>query len=173
MSRHKNAFSRNWWFLPDEIREKHRSHRKHRGKHNGAWGAGFVMALSARWQEPEWSYRALTAEYSPNPIPPGLVRFVRVEHDIQVANIIGQNGVGPRLNGKPPVNYQALLDGLLKVESVAAHKGASVHMPRIGCGLAGGQWEFVRQLVGVGLCAFDIPVFVYDPAKVGIQAKAA
>jgi O-acetyl-ADP-ribose deacetylase (regulator of RNase III) len=39
---------------------------------------------------------------------------------------------------------------------------ASVHMPRIGCGLAGGTWERIGPLVEEELSARDIPVTVYD-----------
>lgn len=39
---------------------------------------------------------------------------------------------------------------------------ASVHMPRIGCGLAGGRWERIEPLIITALCAQDIPVTVYD-----------
>jgi O-acetyl-ADP-ribose deacetylase (regulator of RNase III) len=39
---------------------------------------------------------------------------------------------------------------------------ASVHMPRIGCGLAGGRWERIEPLIITALCAQDIPVAVYD-----------
>jgi hypothetical protein len=37
-------------------------------------------------------------------------------------------------------------------------------MPRIGTGLAGGNWETVSQLIREELCAKDIPVTVYELA---------
>ncbi|RAJ47078.1 hypothetical protein K353_00279 [Kitasatospora sp. SolWspMP-SS2h] len=40
--------------------------------------------------------------------------------------------------------------------------GASVHMPRIGCGLAGGRWERIEPLVTDRLTARGVPVTVYD-----------
>ncbi len=40
--------------------------------------------------------------------------------------------------------------------------GASVHMPRIGCGLAGGKWSRVEPLVTERLAKRDIAVTVYD-----------
>lgn len=43
---------------------------------------------------------------------------------------------------------------------------ASVHMPRIGCGLGGGNWEFVESLIVEYLCDRGVPVTVYDlPAR--------
>jgi hypothetical protein len=40
--------------------------------------------------------------------------------------------------------------------------GASVHMPRIGCGPAGGEWPLVEPLVAGRLAGRGIPVTVYD-----------
>ncbi|MGW4499908.1 hypothetical protein ACWENR_15015 [Micromonospora sp. NPDC004336] len=39
---------------------------------------------------------------------------------------------------------------------------ASVHMPRIGCGLAGGTWTRMEPIVVRTLCERDIAVTVYD-----------
>src|SRR5262245_13808666 len=47
----------------------------------------------------------------------------------------------------PPVRYDAIEAGLAIVTDHAAVLDASVHMPRIGCGLAGGQWERIEPLL--------------------------
>jgi O-acetyl-ADP-ribose deacetylase (regulator of RNase III) len=44
----------------------------------------------------------------------------------------------------------------------AAELSASVHMPRIGCGLAGGRWEEIEPIISRTLGARDIPTTVYD-----------
>lgn len=44
----------------------------------------------------------------------------------------------------------------------AAELGASVHMPRIGCGLAGGKWSRIEPLIEQRLAGRGIPVTVYD-----------
>ena len=40
---------------------------------------------------------------------------------------------------------------------------ATVHMPRIGCGLAGGTWDNIEPIIERTLCEADIEVSVYDP----------
>ena len=52
----------------------------------GAWGKGFVMALSARWRSPEAAYRAWVKEAG-SPLPLGDVQFVDVEPGLTVANL--------------------------------------------------------------------------------------
>ena len=44
----------------------------------------------------------------------------------------------------------------------AAELGASLHMPRIGCGLAGGDWSKVEPLLVEHLCGRGLAVTVYD-----------
>jgi hypothetical protein len=61
------------------------------------------------------------------------------------------------------VRYEAIRAGPKKVALEAHRLNASVHMPRIGCGLAGGDWEVVRQVVEEELVRAGVPVTVYDP----------
>lgn len=50
------------------------------------------------------------------------------------------------------------------IAAEAERLGASVHMPRIGCGLAGGKWEVVGKIIEEELVARGIPTTVYDLA---------
>ena len=87
-----------------------------------------------------------------------------------VANLIGQHGMGFR-DDLPPVRYEAIRDGLRVVAAKAKELGASVHMPRIGCGLAGGKWEEVEQIVEQELIAVGVAATVYDLPKQQISAN--
>lgn len=127
----------------------------------GVWGAGFVLAISKRWPEPLEEYRRLYDKFRGAYIPLGMVQFVEVPERITVANIIGQSGVGAR-GGLPPVRYPALKVGFQQIAKRAKETGASVHMPRLGCGLAGGDWTKVSALVESELCAKGVAVTVYD-----------
>ncbi|CAL9345712.1 hypothetical protein SUDANB121_00374 [Nocardiopsis dassonvillei] len=127
----------------------------------GGWGRGFVLALSRRWPEPERDYRAWHRDRARNDFGLGAVRLVEVAPDIRVANMVGQNGTR-RGSGGPPVRYEAIATALRTVADHALELGATVHMPRIGCGLAGGRWERVEPLVREALCARGVAVTVYD-----------
>ena len=127
----------------------------------GGWGAGFVLAISKRWKEPEAAYRRWHSGQEELPFELGQVQFVSVEDELWIANMIGQRGIG-RSGGKPPIRYEAVRDGLEKVAAFAQQQGASVHMPRIGCGLAGGKWEEIERQIEQTLLANDVPVTVYD-----------
>lgn len=53
-------------------------------------------------------------------------------------------------------------EGLARVARFAGQHAATIHMPRIGTGLAGGDWEEVSQVIREELIAKGIPVTVYD-----------
>ena len=86
---------------------------------------------------------------------------MQVEDDLWVANVIGQEGLRAK-DGRPPVRYAAIGEGLGVVRAKAeALGGASVHMPRIGCGLAGGKWEEMEPVIARELAERGVPVTVY------------
>ncbi|WP_394825894.1 macro domain-containing protein [Pendulispora albinea] len=127
----------------------------------GGWGAGFVLAISRRWPEPEREYRRWHHEREGNDFLLGAVQLVEVAPDTYVANMIGQHGLRHDRSG-PPIRYEAIETALEKVADRAKALGASVHMPRIGCGLAGGTWDRIEPILVRTLCAKDVPVTVYD-----------
>jgi len=126
----------------------------------GGWGKGFVMAISKRWKKPENQYREWFK--SKDGFELGKVQFVQVEEDLWVANLIGQHKINKDENGNAPIRYGAIEDGLKEVASFAKENNASVHMPRIGCGLAGGKWEMIEPIILKTLSNNDVEVVVYD-----------
>lgn len=127
----------------------------------GGWGKGFVLAISRRWKEPEEAYRSWHAEAKKGGFELGAVQFIQVEPYIWVANMIGQRGLKRGSSG-PPIRYEAVAKGLDQVGTKALELGASVHMPRIGCGLAGGEWSRIEPLIQQHLCDRGVSATVYD-----------
>lgn len=126
----------------------------------GGWGKGFVMAISKRWGKPEKHYREWFK--TKDDFGLGQVQFVQVEEDLWVANLIGQHKINKDENGNAPIRYSSILKGLEQVGQFANDKNATVHMPRIGCGLAGGTWDKVEPLIESSLTKNNIQVTVYD-----------
>jgi O-acetyl-ADP-ribose deacetylase (regulator of RNase III) len=148
----------------------------------GGWGKGFVVAISNKWKQPEAAYRNwfTQEEITPTEIirferlesrdrysnekkfELGNVQFVRVTDDIWVANMLAQRDTIPDIDGMPPIRYAFLAQCLERVKQFAKKQQASVHMPRIGCGLAGGQWTEIEPLINKELVAHEIETIVYD-----------
>jgi O-acetyl-ADP-ribose deacetylase (regulator of RNase III) len=146
----------------------------------GKWGAGFVLALTKKWPHVERAYRdwANTRLHMPAiPSPDdrikiisddetgrgfhlGAIQVVDVAKDMAVVNMIGQRSCGRDEHGHSPVRYYALDEALKKVAEVANERKATVHCPRFGCGLAGGEWEVIETLMKLRLP--NIRTTVYD-----------
>lgn len=126
----------------------------------GGWGKGFVMAISKRWKNPEKRYREWFK--SGQNFALGEVQIIQVKEDLWVANMIGQHKINKDEQGNAPIRYEAVKEALEKVGAFATENIASVHMPRIGCGLAGGKWEEIEPLIISALSDKDIAVTVYD-----------
>lgn len=130
----------------------------------GLWGAGFVLAISRRWPRPERAYYALGPHY-----PLGLAQMVKVEESLWVVNMIGQRGVGRRGGGPPPIRYDAVRKALQSVAKSAEdpayrgpYKAVSIHCPKFGAGLAGGDWAVIEQLIQEELVDKGLAVTVYE-----------
>lgn len=140
----------------------------------GGWGRGFVLALSKRWSAPETEYRRwhrTDLNSQGEPFELGNIQCVQVSPSLSVINMIAQTGYGKNNralhkssepDATPPIRYDALEKCLEKVAIIARELGASVHMPRIGCGLAGASWDLIEPIVVRQLS--DLTVIVYDYA---------
>jgi O-acetyl-ADP-ribose deacetylase (regulator of RNase III) len=134
------------------------------------WGSGFVLAVSARWPETkelyhDWMSVPVNLSWCQGEGLPrlGNVQYVQVEEDVQVANLLAQRGVRHNPQAPRAVDYNALHACLQKLGRYAADTGASVHMPRIGCGLGGGEWPVVEDIILKALVIpYGVPVTVYD-----------
>jgi len=126
----------------------------------GGWGKGFVLAISKKWPQPENEYRSWYKSQVNFSL--GEVQFVKVKEDIYVGNMIGQHKIYKDENGNVPIRYDAIESCLKKVALYAKEINASVHMPRIGCGLAGGTWDKIEPIISKTLVEENINVVVYD-----------
>ncbi len=122
----------------------------------GGWGAGYVLALSKRWKEPEEFYLSQRGKWFL-----GDVHLVRVTEDITVANMVAQRALRSQWN-PVPFDAAACERCLEKVAEAALMNKASIHAPRFGSGLSGGRWSTVEHIIERTLCSKDIPVFIYD-----------
>jgi O-acetyl-ADP-ribose deacetylase (regulator of RNase III) len=126
----------------------------------GGWGKGFVLAISKKWNAPEKEYRNWFKTNLNFDL--GEIQLVNVETEIWIANMIGQHKVITNSKGIPPIRYRAVEECLEKLSNEALKLNASIHMPRIGCGLAGGKWEEIEPIINKTLLKNNVEVYVYD-----------
>jgi O-acetyl-ADP-ribose deacetylase (regulator of RNase III) len=125
-------------------------------------GSGVALALKRKWPKVYSDYKEWR---NANP-QLGDVQFVKVDKNIAVANILGQEGIGFK-DGVAPVRYEAMEKGLKKIAETAKKYGASVHLPfKIASDRAGGEWVKIEEMIKRNLCENDIEVVIYEFNKV-------
>jgi O-acetyl-ADP-ribose deacetylase (regulator of RNase III) len=134
---------------------------------SATWGGGFSKALAIKFSAAQIDYRAWASD--PENKKLGRVHFYGDAAGVTLATIVAQRGIGASETAR--IRYPALHNGLQEVTKQALETSASVHMPRIGCGIAGGKWEVVSELVEQTLIASGVSVTVYDPGT-KVRARA-
>jgi hypothetical protein len=123
------------------------------------WGAGFGLAVAKKWPAAQQAFRSWSSQHRRD-FRLGVSFKTDVTEDLCVYQMICQHGFGP--SSKPRIRYGALKSCLEELTRLALERNATVHMPRIGSGYAGGIWEIMRQMVDETVCRRGIPVTVYN-----------
>lgn len=123
------------------------------------WGRGFGAAARAAWPGAQENFKRWVAE-DRNRLRLGNVCVSDVDDSLGVVHMICQRGYGP--SQSPRIRYSQLKACLAALREIAQERDATVHMPRIGSGEAGGSWDIVSELVEDSLCSRGVQVTVYD-----------
>lgn len=92
----------------------------------------------------------------------GLVQYIQTKNkfgeDKIVANMFSQYGVG----GGVQTNYAAIKNCFEDLKRVAEEKNMTIGIPhKIGCGLAGGDWNIVLQIIDEVFGDSDVELYIY------------
>lgn len=139
----------------------------------GYWGAGFTRCLSDRWPRTEWNYRDWATNFrtvdGAHRFELGNNRYLRIDDDrdnlIWVVHMCAQNGIASQDNRRP-IRYDALGACLMQLGQFATLIRGSVHMPKIGAGLARGDWNVIQEIINDALIRNGVETTVYElPAR--------
>ncbi|GIK49899.1 MAG: hypothetical protein BroJett013_25960 [Alphaproteobacteria bacterium] len=127
--------------------------------HARVWGGGVAGASAKKWPDAQRAYSHWIEGIS----KPNRLGQVHVWSDgsTTLASLVAQHGVGA--GAQPGIRYAALSTCLDKVAQVADEQALPVHMPRIGTGAAGGNWEIIEELVQSQLISRGVAVTIVDP----------
>lgn len=118
------------------------------------FGAGFAGAVANHYPIVKENYHLLGSTFLKNNL--GYVQFVEVKkvmpfnHKLIFANMIAQNHTISKNNPRP-LNYLALTKCMVGVRnyisSYMKDQPIQIKCPKFGCGLAGGNWFFIQDLI--------------------------
>lgn len=136
----------------------------------GAFGAGFAGGVAKHYPLVKENYHLLGNHFLKNNL--GYVQFVEVDkdntygHKLIFANMIAQNGT-ISINNNRPLHYGALVKSMYRVVSYINEnfndQKVQLHCPKFGCGLAGGNWNFIKNLIED--IWTEIPIVIYQPKQ--------
>lgn len=114
----------------------------------GVMGSGCAKAVRAKYPKVYDSYRSV---YEMGELSLGYVDWAAAAPGLFVANCVVQINYGR--DGKRYVNYAALGRCLMEVVQEAQMlrysgvKDNTLHFPKIGAGLGGGDWSIIEQII--------------------------
>ena len=106
----------------------------------------------------------------------GLTESFCVEYGVAVYNLYGQFGFWGRREGKMDLDYNALDSSLSKM-AADLHawcriidydpKEFRIGLPKLGAGLAGGDWSLISVMIARHLGMFDVTIYVLKESDIG------
>lgn len=129
----------------------------------GGYGSGVAYTMSRDYPKARDMYLEKFEEDGWNL---GDVQFVLQRDGKYIANCATQYNYLPR--GPRHANYDAIEECMGKVKDFAKHKGLSIAMPKIGAGLAGGEWFVIEKILQKVFTDYDVTVYYLEPVKLSI-----
>ena len=123
------------------------------------WGAAFGRTVREAWPIAQEEFQRWVRD-EPKVLKLGNIFHTQINPTLSIFQLICQRGYGP--SEIPRIRYLALKQCLQELTSFALDQKASIHMPRIGAGEAGGSWALISQLIDETLCVAGLHVTVYD-----------
>lgn len=131
-----------------------------------AFGAGFAADVADRFPEVKENFHLLGKNAKL-----GHTQFIETYIDktnknkLILANMIAQNRLVSKNNPRP-LNYGSLAICMYNIRNYAYNLAKNsetnrveIHAPKFGCGLAGGNWHFIMELIND--IWSDLDVFIY------------
>lgn len=125
-------------------------------------GSGIARALFEKWPEVKEQYH-MAFEIMPDQFPEQYLGYMQpVELDgIVVVNLFTQQNFGN--DGQVYLSYNALKQALHGLKEYCHSWGyKTIALPKIGCGLAGGNWDKVKPIIEEILEDFTVKVYYLD-----------
>jgi len=126
------------------------------------WSRRSVAAtLAARWPQAAQAFRAWTIA-SPENLRLGRIHSCEQrdgDRVVTIVSMVAQQGFGP--GAVTRLRYDSLHATLAAVADLAQRTGATVHVPRIGAGQAGGRWDLIEADLAAVIAEKGISLVVH------------
>jgi O-acetyl-ADP-ribose deacetylase (regulator of RNase III) len=123
----------------------------------GGFGAGIAATVKKLYPRAEAAYMK---KYRDEGWHLGEVQIVKVGDNKFIANCATQDKYGSPKGGKIYADYGAIKEVMEQLKEVCTENQWQLAMPKIGAGLAGGDWKKIEEIINA---VFDTTeVWVYE-----------
>lgn len=146
-------------YIKKDITETHHKVIMHGVNCQNVMGSGVAKALFDKWSSVKEKYHEY-CEFFDVDARLGKINLVQ-EKDKLIVNAFTQYNFG--YDKKKYVNYWAIANCFKSINkhlSFFPDCGIDLAIPKIGCGLAGGNWDIVKEIINDSTP--DIEVYVYE-----------
>lgn len=119
-----------------------------------AFGSGVAGLMSKKYPRAKSMYHE---KYEQEGWWLGDAQFVFQNDGKYVANCATQDNYG--YSGERNANYPAIRMCMEKVREFARYKHLSIAIPKIGAGLAGGDWNLIEKIIEEVFLDYDVTVY--------------
>lgn len=140
------------------------------------FGAGFAASIANEYPVVKANYHMLGKNFLRNNL--GHAQILKVKEDkkykhaFYAVNMIAQNGLRSASNPRP-LNYAALVKSMVQVSHFIQNSTGfankteqiEIHTPKFGSGLAGGNWNFISELIEDIWGKYTVFVYQYPLEK--------
>jgi hypothetical protein len=137
------------------------------------FGAGFAGQVAVKYPNVKMDYHLLGKNFLRTNM--GHSQIIKVyednkfKHKLYFVNMIAQNGIRSKDNNRP-INYLALVKSMSMLSQYIHHNTGfankteriEIHAPKFGSGLAGGNWNFISDLIEDVWKPYNVYIYNYN-----------
>lgn len=127
----------------------------------GTMNAGLAAKIRNKYPIVFERYKQLVNMHNSNKeILLGTTQVIKVQENKYVANLFGQLNYGKY---QRQTSYDHLYQALETLKGKAKKHNLTVALPHgLGCGLAGGDWDIVRNLIDKAFADYEVTIYKID-----------
>lgn len=135
----------------------------------GVMGSGVAAAVRQKYPDVYERYRDWCLRYENKEDLLGRVLVCRIDKELNVANLISQMAFG---TDKRHTDYPAIERGLNSLTQCTLTTD-KFHLPKIGAGLGGGDWNIIEGIIKDTLvkAGMDVTIWVLDDKEIPEHAR--
>lgn len=138
------------------------------------FGAGFAGQIAHKYPNVKIDYHLLGKTFLKNNMGHSQVIKVfedpKFKHKLYFVNMIAQNGIRSENNPRP-LNYLSLVKAMNSLSQyihfntgfINKTENIEIHAPKFGSGLAGGNWNFIANLIEDIWKPYNVYIYNYAP----------